>query len=129
MPRIAPQFRQGSLATSATAASVVVLIALPLPLPAQLAEPQQPSPEAQGDRPPLVFSPWTTFCLRGQEPDAKLVCFTESGGIRTGEPPATGAPTDPKTFAEQQQRLQRELARRAEEARMRLERSVGEENR
>jgi hypothetical protein len=130
MPRLAARFRRGSLATNAMAASVAFMTASPLP--AQFAEPRQPSPEAQGNQSPLVFSPWTTFCLQAQEgSNAKLVCFTRDGRIVTDGVSVPATPTDPKTFAQQQQqqRLQQELARRAEEARRRLQRFHGEPER
>jgi invasion protein IalB len=37
--------------------------------------PQQP-PQAQAEQPPLVYSPWAKFCNKGQEANAKQVCFT-----------------------------------------------------
>jgi invasion protein IalB len=49
--------------------------------------PEQPAPQAQGDQPQLVFSPWTKFCLKGQEANAKQVCFTgKDGRVETGQP-------------------------------------------
>src|SRR5687768_17872230 len=53
----------------------------PAPAPAQAQQPaQQPVqtaaiPEQQA-APQLIFSPWTKFCLKGQETNAKQVCFT-----------------------------------------------------
>jgi invasion protein IalB len=45
------------------------------PAPAQAAEPQ------------LIFSPWTKFCLKGQEANAKQVCFTgKDGRVESGMP-------------------------------------------
>jgi invasion protein IalB len=39
---------------------------------------------AQGQ---IVFSPWTKFCLKGQEANAKLVCFTgKDASIESGKP-------------------------------------------
>jgi invasion protein IalB len=195
--------------------------AQPKAQPAQPAE-QQPAQPGQGEQPQLVFSPWTKFCLKGQEANAKQVCFTgKDGRVETGQPvvaavliepdgeprkilritlplgmsiqPGTraivdqgqpmtapyvicfnngcmadyeasgelilklksgkgltvqgingagqpislvlplgdfakaydGAPTDPKVFEEQQNKLQNELARRAEEARKKLETQGG----
>jgi invasion protein IalB len=49
--------------------------------------PEQPAPQGQGDQPQLVFSPWTKFCLKGQETGAKQVCFTgKDGRVETGQP-------------------------------------------
>ncbi len=54
------------------------------PAPAQKqAAPQQGAPEA----PQLIFSPWTKFCLKGQEANAKQVCFTgKDGRVESGQP-------------------------------------------
>jgi invasion protein IalB len=44
---------------------------------------QQAAPEA----PNLIFSPWTKFCLKGQEAKAKQVCFTgKDGRVESGQP-------------------------------------------
>src|SRR5262249_54492110 len=38
-------------------------------------------------QPRLIFSPWTKFCLKGQEADAKQVCFTgKDGRVESGMP-------------------------------------------
>jgi pyruvate/2-oxoglutarate dehydrogenase complex dihydrolipoamide acyltransferase (E2) component len=51
---------------------------------------QQPVP---GQQPPadqqiqLIYAPWTKFCLKGQDPNAKQVCFTgKDGRIESGQP-------------------------------------------
>jgi len=45
--------------------------------PAQQAPaPAPPQQQAQGDQPQLVYSPWAKFCNKGQEANAKQVCFT-----------------------------------------------------
>ena len=47
-------------------------------------EPKQP---AAPEPPQLVFSPWTKFCLKGQEANAKQVCFTgKDGRVESGMP-------------------------------------------
>ncbi len=70
----------------------------------------------------IIISPWTKFCLKGQEPDAKEVCFTGKDGRVEVAPGAYDAPpTDPEVFKAQQQKLQAELRRRAEAARKKLE--------
>jgi len=55
-----------------------------------LAKPaEQPAPQQQGqnEQPQLIFSPWTKFCLKGQEANAKQVCFTgKDGRVETGQP-------------------------------------------
>jgi invasion protein IalB len=48
-------------------------------------EAQQPATEAQ--QPQLIYSPWTKFCLKGQETNAQQVCFTgKDGRIESGMP-------------------------------------------
>src|SRR5436190_16459183 len=53
--------------------------AAPAPKPAQSSSPQQAQPHG-GEQPQLIFSPWTKFCLKGQQADAKHVCFTGKDG-------------------------------------------------
>jgi len=56
--------------------------AAPAPAPAP-AEQQA----AQPADPQLIFSPWTKFCLKGQEAGAKQVCFTgKDGRVESGLP-------------------------------------------
>jgi invasion protein IalB len=51
------------------------------PAPAPSATPSAGGPEV----PPLTYSPWTKVCLKGQEADAKQVCFTgKEGRIENG---------------------------------------------
>jgi invasion protein IalB len=63
-----------------------------------------PSPQAQGQAPAagappagapaaeqqqiqLIYAPWTKFCLKGQDANAKQVCFTgKDGRIESGQP-------------------------------------------
>lgn len=70
--------------------------AAPAPAPsAQQAPPpaQGGAPTAQAQQPPeqqvpqLIYAPWTKFCLKGQEANAKQVCFTgKDGRIESGQP-------------------------------------------
>src|SRR4029079_10907452 len=51
--------------------------------PAEAAPAQAPQGQAQAqsnEQPQLIFSPWTKFCLKGQEANAKQVCFTGKDG-------------------------------------------------
>jgi hypothetical protein len=59
----------------------------------------------------LLYVPWTKFCLKGQELDAKPVCFEAQA------PVVDAAPVDPEAFAKQQAALAAELRRRAEGSR------------
>jgi invasion protein IalB len=41
----------------------------------------------QSEAPPLIFSPWTKFCPKGQEANAQQVCFTgKDGRLESGQP-------------------------------------------
>jgi invasion protein IalB len=72
--------------------------AAPAPAPtAQAPAPQQPAQaqpaQAQQGQPPqqqqleLIYAPWTKFCLKGQDANAKQVCFTgKDGRIESGQP-------------------------------------------
>jgi invasion protein IalB len=75
------------------------------PKAAQKAAPAAPGPAAQQAAPPpaagapaagaqsqdqqvqLIYAPWTKFCLKGQDANAKQVCFTgKDGRIESGQP-------------------------------------------
>ena len=59
---------------------------------AQAAPPPAPAAPAAGGQPPeqqvqLIYAPWTKFCLKGQDTNAKQVCFTgKDGRIESGQP-------------------------------------------
>jgi invasion protein IalB len=47
----------------------------------------QKQPAAAPEAPQLIYSPWTKFCLKGQEANAKQVCFTgKDGRVESGQP-------------------------------------------
>ena len=49
--------------------------------------PAAPAEQQQAAEPQLIFSPWTKFCLKGQEAGAKQVCFTgKDGRVESGMP-------------------------------------------
>jgi len=61
------------------------------PKQAPAAQQQQAPAAAQGQpadqQVQLIYAPWTKFCLKGQEADAKQVCFTgKDGRIESGQP-------------------------------------------
>ncbi len=65
------------------------------PLPtaqAPAGQQQPPAAQAQGGQPQdqqiqLIYAPWTKFCLKGQDANAKQVCFTgKDGRIESGQP-------------------------------------------
>jgi hypothetical protein len=64
----------------------------PAPAPAP-AEQQPPAAE----QPQLIFSPWTKFCLKGQEATAKQVCFTgKDGRVESGMPVVAAVLIEPE---------------------------------
>jgi invasion protein IalB len=64
------------------------------PGPAAQAPAGAPPPAAAGGAQPpeqqqvqLIYAPWTKFCLKGQDANAKQVCFTgKDGRIESGQP-------------------------------------------
>jgi invasion protein IalB len=57
--------------------------------PGPAGAPAQPPPAAapEAQQPQLIYSPWTKFCLKGQEANAQQVCFTgKDGRIESGMP-------------------------------------------
>jgi invasion protein IalB len=79
--------------------------AKPAQPPAQAAPPgdaQQAPPQGQaaggGDQVQLIFSPWTKFCLKGQEANAKQVCFTgKDARIESGMPVVAAVLIEPES--------------------------------
>jgi len=73
--------------------------AAPAPKPAEAPAPQ-PQAQAQGgqgEQPQLIFSPWTKFCLKGQEANAKQVCFTgKDGRVESGMPVVAAVLIEPE---------------------------------
>jgi len=68
--------------------------------PAPAPEPQQQAPaQAQGEQQPpqLIYSPWTKFCLKGQDAAAKQVCFTgKDARIESGMPVVAAVLIEPE---------------------------------
>ena len=65
----------------------------PAPAPAPTPEQQPPA----GEQPQLIFSPWTKFCLKGQEANAKQVCFTgKDGRVESGMPVVAAVLIEPE---------------------------------
>jgi invasion protein IalB len=62
----------------------------PAPAPA-------PAPAPQAQMPQLIYSPWTKFCLKGKEANAKEVCFTgKDGRIESGMPVVAAVLIEPE---------------------------------
>jgi invasion protein IalB len=77
--------------------------AAPAAAPAPAPEAQQPAPaQAQGEQQQqvqLIYSPWTKFCLKGQnnDPNAKQVCFTgKDARIESGMPVVAAVLIEPE---------------------------------
>jgi invasion protein IalB len=81
------------------------------PAPAAQAPAQQPpaaqaqAPAQQGGAPAqpqdqqiqLIYAPWTKFCLKGQDANAKQVCFTgKDGRIESGQPVVAAVIIEPE---------------------------------
>ena len=83
------------------------------PAPAAQAPAGQVAPSAQeaqgqpgqpaGQQPPadqqiqLIYAPWTKFCLKGQDANAKQVCFTgKDGRIESGQPVVAAVIIEPE---------------------------------
>jgi invasion protein IalB len=74
------------------------------------AAPAAPAPTAQQTPPPaappatpadqqiqLIYAPWTKFCLKGQDANAKQVCFTgKDGRIESGQPVVAAVVIEPE---------------------------------
>src|SRR5262245_55129898 len=62
-------------------------------------EPQkeQEKQPSQPEVPPLIYSPWTKFCLKPPEANAKQVCFTgKDGRVETGQPVVAAVLIEPE---------------------------------
>jgi invasion protein IalB len=57
----------------------------------------QPAQQAKSEQPTLIWSPWTKFCLKGQDPNAKQVCFTgKDGRVESGQPVVAAVLIEPE---------------------------------
>jgi invasion protein IalB len=71
--------------------------ATPKAAPPAAKQQQAPAPQAQAEQPQLIFSPWTKFCLKGQEANAKQVCFTgKDGRVESGMPVVAAVLIEPE---------------------------------
>ncbi|HEY7243448.1 MAG TPA: invasion associated locus B family protein [Xanthobacteraceae bacterium] len=67
------------------------------PAEAPAAAPQGQAQGGQSEQPQLIFSPWTKFCLKGQEANAKQVCFTgKDGRVESGMPVVAAVLIEPE---------------------------------
>jgi invasion protein IalB len=77
--------------------------AAPKAAPAAPAPSAQQTPPAAPPTPPadqqiqLIYAPWTKFCLKGQDANAKQVCFTgKDGRIESGQPVVAAVVIEPE---------------------------------
>jgi invasion protein IalB len=107
----------GTFASAQTPAPAPAAPAAPKPAPTKKPAPKPPAaqatppgdaqqapPAAQGqaqgggDQVQLIFSPWTKFCLKGQETNAKQVCFTgKDARIESGMPVVAAVLIEPES--------------------------------
>jgi invasion protein IalB len=67
------------------------------PPAAQQQQTQQQPAQGQQDQVQLIYSPWTKFCLKGQDANAKQVCFTgKDGRIESGQPVVAAVIIEPE---------------------------------
>jgi invasion protein IalB len=115
---LAAMTRTAALAAAlALGATTVALAQQPAPAPAAKPKPAAKKPAAQAPAPAeaqqapapgqpqaggdqqvqLIYSPWTKFCLKGQEADAKQVCFTgKDARIESGMPVVAAVLIEPE---------------------------------
>jgi invasion protein IalB len=68
--------------------------------PAQKPPETPPPAAAEVQQPQLIYSPWTKFCLKGQETNAQQVCFTgKDGRIESGMPVIAAVLIEPESDA------------------------------
>jgi invasion protein IalB len=69
----------------------------PAPTAQQAPAPGQPQGQGDQQQVQLIYSPWTKFCLKGQETDAKQVCFTgKDARIESGMPVVAAVLIEPE---------------------------------
>jgi invasion protein IalB len=102
----APAPAKKKAAPKAPAAAPAPAAQAPAAPPAQQAPPapqgqaQAPAPQGgqpQQDQVQLIYAPWTKFCLKGQDANAKQVCFTgKDGRIESGQPVVAAVIIEPE---------------------------------
>jgi invasion protein IalB len=87
-PTAAPKAKSRAAPRAAPAAPATPAPAAGAPAAAQPPEQQLPQ---------LIYAPWTKFCLKGQEANAKQVCFTgKDGRIESGQPVIAAVVIEPE---------------------------------
>jgi invasion protein IalB len=103
-PTPAPAPAKKKAAPKAPAAAPAPTAQAPAPAqqqapPAQQGQAQAPAQngQAQQDQVQLIYAPWTKFCLKGQDANAKQVCFTgKDGRIESGQPVVAAVIIEPE---------------------------------
>lgn len=109
---LAPDLRAQTPAPAPAAPATPAPKAKAAPKAAPKAGPAAPAPTAQQAPPPagstpaapppdqqvqLIYAPWTKFCLKGQDANAKQVCFTgKDGRIESGQPVVAAVVIEPE---------------------------------
>jgi len=71
--------------------------AAPAPSAQQTPPPAAPSAQSADQQVQLIYAPWTKFCLKGQDANAKQVCFTgKDGRIESGQPVVAAVVIEPE---------------------------------
>jgi invasion protein IalB len=71
--------------------------AAPDPGPAAQAQPAPGGQQPPDQQIQLIYAPWTKFCLKGQDANAKQVCFTgKDGRIESGQPVVAAVIIEPE---------------------------------
>lgn len=114
--RVIAGLSAAAFAVAVVSANAQTPSAQPAPKTPPKAAPKTPAPAAKKDAPPaaaqqqpaqgqpqqqqdvqLIYSPWTKFCLKGQDANAKQVCFTgKDGRIESGQPVVAAVIIEPE---------------------------------
>src|ERR1700742_2253219 len=101
-PAPAPAKKKGAPKAPAAAPAPAAQAPAPAPQQAPPAQQGQAQPPAQNGQPQqdqvqLIYAPWTKFCLKGQDANAKQVCFTgKDGRIESGQPVVAAVIIEPE---------------------------------
>jgi len=101
-PAPAPAARKAAPRPKAAPKAVPAAPAAAEPAPAAQAQaPGQPqaggAAQPQDQQIQLIYAPWTKFCLKGQDANAKQVCFTgKDGRIESGQPVVAAVIIEPE---------------------------------
>jgi invasion protein IalB len=90
-PKAAPAPKAGTKGAPAPTAQA------PAGQPPAGGQPQAAQQPPEQQVPQLIYAPWTKFCLKGQDANAKQVCFTgKDGRIESGQPVVAAVIIEPE---------------------------------